>query len=263
MPFTAAELKAVVEADTSQAESGLAGFGEKLGGLGTVVGTASAALVTGLAGVSVAGVKMAADLQQSVANVSTIKPEIDTTQVFNALNDMQTRVPQSSKQLADSLYNIFSSINVSQADALKLVEQFAQGAVGAQTDAQTFGTAVVGIMNAYGMSVQDASHISDVFFNTVNSGVVTGQELAANPGFVTQSAKGAGVSLDELGALIVGVTKEGGPAAGNRARHSWWRGADQCRARGRDRIANVWLLHHIARSDARPDICGWGACTRL
>jgi len=49
----------------------------------------------------------------------------------------------------------------------------------------------------------------------VNAGVVTGEELAASLGPVTQSAKAAGVSLDELGAMIVGVTKEGGPAAQN------------------------------------------------
>ncbi|HXI15712.1 MAG TPA: phage tail tape measure protein, partial [Chloroflexota bacterium] len=63
--------------------------------------------------------------------------------------------------------------------------------------------------------VEDAGHVSDVFFNTINKGVVTGPELAASLGPVTQSAKAAGVSLDELGGLIAGVTKEGGPAAQN------------------------------------------------
>jgi TP901 family phage tail tape measure protein len=215
VPITAAELRAVVEADTSQAESGLSRFGGIIGGLGKAALFGTAGIATAFGGVAVAGVKMAADLQQSVANISTIKPEIDTSQVFNALNEMQTRVPQSSKLLADGLYNIFSSIEVTQGDALKLVEQFAKGATGAGTDVETFGTAVLGVMNAYGLSVGDASHISDVFFNTVNKGVVTGNELAQSLGPVTQSAKAAGVGLDELGALIAGVTKEGGPAAQN------------------------------------------------
>jgi TP901 family phage tail tape measure protein len=215
VPIQAAELKAVITADSSQAESSISGFGSKLAGLGTAITGGTALIGTALAGVGIAGVKMAADLQQSVANISTIKPDIDTSAVFNSLSEISTRVPQSAQSLADGLYNIFSSINVSQDQALQLVEQFAKGAVGAQTDAQTFGTAVIGVMNAYGSSVDDASHISDVFFNTVNSGVVNGQELAANLGLVTQSAKGAGVGFDELGALIVGVTKEGGPAAQN------------------------------------------------
>jgi TP901 family phage tail tape measure protein len=157
----------------------------------------------------------AMELQSAVAAISTIKPEIDTSQVFASLNEMSTRVPQSAAQLADSLYNIFSSIEVSQAEALQLVEQFARGATAAQTDAATFGTAVIGVMNAYKLSVADASHISDVFFKTVQLGVVSGAQLAGSLGPVTQSAKAAGVSLDELGGFIAGVTKEGGDASEN------------------------------------------------
>ena len=60
----------------------------------------------------------------------------------------------------------------------------------------------MGVMNAYGLSAEDATHVSDVFFNTVNKGVVTGPELAASLGPVTQSAKAAGVGLNEMGAMI-------------------------------------------------------------
>jgi TP901 family phage tail tape measure protein len=215
VPIQAAELKAVITADTSQAESGISGFGSKLAGLGTAISGGTALIGTALAGVGIAGVKMASDLQTSVANISSIKPDIDTSAVFNSLGEISTRVPQSAQSLADGLYNIFSSIDITQGDALKLVETFGKGATAAQTDVNTFGTAVMGIMNAYGQSVGDAAHDSDVFFNTVKAGVVTGPELAANLGMVTQSAKGAGIGFDELGALIVGVTKEGGPAAQN------------------------------------------------
>jgi TP901 family phage tail tape measure protein len=156
-----------------------------------------------------------AKLHQAVANIATIKPEIDTSRVFKALREMQTRVPQTAEQLADSLYDTFSSINVTEAEGLKLVESFARGATAAVTDAKSFGTAVVGVLNAYGKSVEEVGHIQDVFFNTVKNGVVTGAELAGNLGLVTQSAKNAGVNVDELGALIAGVTKEGGKAEQN------------------------------------------------
>lgn len=172
-------------------------------------------LTVPITGVTVAAVKSFADIELAVANISTIKPEIDTSKVMTALNEMSTRIPQTAQQLGDGLYNIFSSINVTQEEGLKLLEQFGRGATAAQTDAQTFGTAVLGVMNAYRMNVADATHITDVFFNTVNLGVVNGQELASSLGEVTQSAKNAGVGLDELGALIVGVTKEGGSAAQN------------------------------------------------
>jgi TP901 family phage tail tape measure protein len=162
-----------------------------------------------------AAVKAAADVEQAVANISTIKPEINTSEVTKALNDLSTRVPQTAQQLGDGLYNIFSSITVTQAEGIALLEKFAKGATAAVTDTNTFGTAVLGVLNAYKLSVADADHVSDVFFNTVAAGVVTGAELASSLGPVTAAAKAAGVSFDQLGALIVGVTKEGGDAAQN------------------------------------------------
>lgn len=179
--------------------------------LGSAMLAGGGALAVGL-GLAAKG---AADLEQSVANVASIAPQIDRNGVFNALNEMQTHVAQSATQLGASLYNIFSSIDVDQAGALKLTEMFGKGAVAAQTDAQTFGTAILGVMNAYGQGVQGAAHDTDVFFNTVKLGVVTGPELASSLGLVTQGAKSAGVNIDELGGMIAGVTKEGGPAAQN------------------------------------------------
>jgi len=212
---TVAELQVVVGADTSDAEKSLESFGKKVNSAGAALGAAFVGAGLAVAAGAAVAVKAAGDLEQSVANIKTIKPEIDTSAVAASLTEMSTHVAQSSSQLADSLYNVFSSVEVSQEQAVGLVQKFAQGAVAAQTDAETFGTAVMGVMNAYGMAAEDASHISDVFFNTIKLGVVTGPELAASLGPVTQSAKMAGVSLDELGAMIAAVTKEGGPAAQN------------------------------------------------
>lgn len=214
-----ASLLAKIDVDSSAAEAKLAGFGRQVDvfgvAMGTALGNAMSTIASKMAEGVGAAIKGAGDLQQAVANVSTIKPTIDTSGVFGALNEMQTRVPQSAAQLGDALYNVFSSVDVSQEQALALVETFAKGATGAATDAATFGTSILGVLNAYGLAAEDAAHVSDVFFNTVNAGVVTGQELASSLGPVTQSAKAAGVSLDELGGLIAGVTKEGGPAAQN------------------------------------------------
>lgn len=204
-----------IQGNLSQFDGALSASGRAVSTLGTVVAAGAAAAGAGMAAGLVKGIQAAADIEKSVANISTIKPDIDTSAVFASLNEMSTRVPQTAGQLGDSLYNVFSSIETTQGGALQLVEQFAKGAVGAQTDAATFGSSVLGVMNAYGQGVDQASHISDVFFNTVKNGVITGQELAQNLGPVTQSAKSAGVSLDVLGGLIAGVTKEGGPAAQN------------------------------------------------
>lgn len=160
-------------------------------------------------------VKVASELQYEVNKSLSIKPDLDTSKVFKALSDMQRRVPQTSKQLAESLYDIFSSIEVSTDQALVLLEKFAKGATAAVTNTQTFGTAIMGVMNAYKLTIEDVDHVQDVFFNTVKNGVVTGEQLATNLGIATQAAKNAGVDFNTLGALIAGVTKEGGNAAQN------------------------------------------------
>jgi TP901 family phage tail tape measure protein len=218
--------------DNSRLESGLAKAEQSTSGAGKRMASIAGGLALGIgAGVVAglgAGVKAAGDLQQSVANISTIKPEIDTTAVFASLNKMQRTVPQSAAELGDALYNVFSSVDLkpimdkngqvikSATDqGLQLVQNFAEGAVGAGTDTATFGTAVMGVMNAYKLSVDDAAKVSDVFFNTVNSGVISGQELAGSLGVVTGSAKSAGLSIDEMGGFIVGITKEGGTAQNN------------------------------------------------
>jgi TP901 family phage tail tape measure protein len=214
-----ANLQVVVTADTSAAERGLTDLGSKVSGAGSAMAgalgagavAAGAAVAAGLA----VGVKSAGDLQQSIANISTIKPDIDTSAAFAALNEMSTRIPATASELGDSLYNVFSSMDVGADKALLLVETFAKGAAGAGTTAETFGTAAMGVMNAYGLAASDAAAVSDMFFDTINKGVVTGDELAASLGPVTQAAKAAGVEWRDLGPMIAAVTKEGGPAAQN------------------------------------------------
>jgi TP901 family phage tail tape measure protein len=213
----------------SSAASGLAHLGETaaeaaatgLGKLASATRTAVADLTklaaaggAAFGALGVAGVKSASSLEESVNNIGSIA-DVNKEQVFSALNEMTTRVPQSAAQLGDSLYNVFSSFSTNQEQALKATEGFAKGAVAAQTDAQTFGTSVMGVLNAYGQSLDEAGHVQDVFFQTVKNGVVNGKELAEGLGPVTQAAKAAGVNFDSLGAMIAGVTKEGGPAAQN------------------------------------------------
>jgi TP901 family phage tail tape measure protein len=226
MAVSQAELRAVISASSNLqnvlgADSAALGkFGQAASGIGSqfaavskAVAVAGAAIGGGLVAGAAAGVKAAGDLQQSVANISTIKPEIDTSAVFASLNDMSTRIPQDASKLADSLYNIFSSIDVSQVEALNLTELFGKGAAAASTDADKFGSAILGILNAYKLSAADAGAVSDAFFATVRDGVVSGDELAASLGPVTAAAKAAGIEWQDLGPMIAAVTREGGPAA--------------------------------------------------
>lgn len=209
---------AIISLGTSAAGAGVRGL-QSLAGAAVsttaVIAKMAAGMAVAFAGAATAGVKFAGDLEESVNSIKSIKPDIDTSAVFKSLNEISTRVPQSAKALGDSLYNIFSSIEINQQDAVALVEKFAKGATGAQTDADTWGTAMLGVMNAYGKGLGDVDAIQDTFFNTINAGVISGKQLASGLGPVTASAKAAGLSIEELGAAMVGVTKEGGDASQN------------------------------------------------
>src|SRR5688500_675519 len=48
---------------------------------------------------SAAAAKFAGDLESSVSLIRTIRPDFDTSQVFNKLSTLQTKIPQTSAQL--------------------------------------------------------------------------------------------------------------------------------------------------------------------
>lgn len=162
-----------------------------------------------------ASVKMAGDLQTAIQNIKSIKPSIDTSVVFKALNEMSTRVPKSAEELAEGLYNVFSTVDVSQAEALRLTEAIARGATAGRAEMDEWANATLGVINAYKMQANQIGRVNDVMFKAIADGVVNGKELANGLGEVTGSARSANVTLEEMGALIIGVTKEAGPAAQN------------------------------------------------
>lgn len=178
--------------------------------------TLTASVTLPLLAGAAAAVKYAGDLESSVSKIRTIRPDFDGSRVYDGLSEMQTRVNQTSGELGDAAYQIVSSLDgIGEAATLNLAEKFGRGAAAAQTDAGQFGKAIIGAMAQFETGVDGADHVMDVFFNTVNRGIVDGAELANEFAAVGKSAKTAGVDLDTLGGLIVGVTKEAGPASQN------------------------------------------------
>lgn len=192
-----------------------------LTGLASAGGLISPPLVAGVGALAafaagaVAATKAAVEFEKELASVKSIKLDLDTTKLQQQITDLAQKTGVSTKELAAAEYNIFSSIDIGADDSIKLLELFSKGSVAAQTDAKAFGTAILGVMNAYGKSVDDAEKISDLFFNTVRDGVDNGRELAAALGPVVASAKALNIPLEEMFALMVGVTKQGGDAAQN------------------------------------------------
>jgi TP901 family phage tail tape measure protein len=148
------------------------------------------------------------DFEQAVANVNSIK-KIDVSQVTKKISELSAEIGQSASSLADGLYDIFSNLDATQKQGLKLLKTYSKGAIAAGTDAKTFGKAISGVLNAYKKDFSEATKVTDVFFNVVKRGGATGEQLARELARVTQPAKNLGISFEQLGGLIAGVTREG------------------------------------------------------
>ena len=64
-------------------------------------------------------------------------------------------------------------------------------------------------MNSYGDKVKDASEVSDVFITVQNQGKTTVDELASSIGRVATNAANYNVSIQDLGAAYIEMTKRG------------------------------------------------------
>ncbi len=164
-----------------------------------------------------AGLRAAKAVTSTVLNFNHAIAEISTLTDVSAdslsglsdeLVSLSTKIPQSAGQLATATYDIISA-GVALEDTTGVLELSAKAAIAGVTDTQTAVNAGVGVMNAYGESVEGLEAIYDTLFQTVKLGVVRFEDLANNLGKVTPIARSAGVNFTSLSAAIATLTKGG------------------------------------------------------
>lgn len=195
---------------TLQGMSGTAsGLGKlMLTGLGFFVAFKAVTAFTGAVGDSI---DMAADLEKSMANVSTL---IDTTTVdmddlTESVLNMTSEVLKSSEDLSAGLYQVFSAGITDSAEAMEVLRVSAIAATAGLSDTLTSVDAITTVINAYGLAAKDATDISDLMFQTVKLGKTTYEQLAQAIGTVISPAAAVGIELDELFAALATLTKGG------------------------------------------------------
>lgn len=115
---------------------------------------------------------------------------------------------QSAETMTKGLYDISSS-GFQGAKAVDVLRVSAKAATAGLAQTGDAASGIVAVLNAYGMSADNATHVSDVLFQTVNRGVVTFPELSAEIGKTTALAAPLGVSLEEVGAGLSVMTRHG------------------------------------------------------
>lgn len=116
-------------------------------------------------------------------------------------------------ELTKAAYDVASSGFATAADATQVLKAAALGAQGGFAQLDDVVRAVTGVLNAYGLSADQATKIVDQFLQTQNDGVITVRQYAAEIGNIASIAAAGGVGLDQLNAAIATATLRGVPVA--------------------------------------------------
>lgn len=171
----------------------------------TIAGTAGAAL----AAMGTAAVKSAAEAETSFAKVKTLLATgTDTGAYYDELKAASKRSGVDIGSLSESVYGAISA-SVAQEDAIAFTEDAVKLAKGGFTETATAVDVLTTAINAYGMSAEDAAHISDVLITTQNLGKTTVDELARSMGQTIPIANSSGAAIEDLSAQYAILTKNG------------------------------------------------------
>ncbi len=171
---------------------------------------AGAAIAAAFAAAFVLSVKAADKFQKAMANVSTL---VDTAIVdMQKLSKAVLLLPPALGETTDltkGLYQAFSAGATTAKEAMKITVDSAKFAKAALTDTFTAVDVLTTAVNAYGKETMDTTKASDIFFQTIKFGKITGEQLAASIGTSIPLYASVGIELEELTSGLAAMTKQG------------------------------------------------------
>ena len=197
-------------------------FGAGAGAKGAAVGfkTAGAALATAL-GPLTAGLTLVAALGKTFTNlaaqdfasakVKTLGVDVDTLNPKLASLSNQLSGQVSQLDLLSASYDVASAGFGEVAELSDVLKASQLGATGGFSELATVADATTSVLNAYGLSSDQAAKLVDGFIQTQNDGKIVVDQYAQQIGRLAPIAAGAGVGIDELNAAISTVTATGVP----------------------------------------------------
>ena len=154
------------------------------------------------------------EFRKNMLEVATISTQVsdDMTGFMNRVMSITQEIPIKAPEAAKALYEIVSAGHDG-ADGMKILEVAAKSAIGGLTETATAADAITTILNAYNLSADKASSVSDQLFTTVRLGKTTFGELGSSIAQVAPIAAAYGIGIDEVLAAVASLTKQGTPTA--------------------------------------------------
>lgn len=203
------------EADKSIAktEKHADSFATKLGNGIKTAAKWGAAIVAAAGTIAVAigtkAVVAASNFETSFAQVNTLLSDtVNLDEYKKKIIDLSNKTGVATDSLCESIYSAISA-SVEESKAIEFVESALKLAEGGFTDAATAVDVMTTAINAYGLSAEDATQVSDYLITTQNLGKTTVDELASSLGKVIPIASAYGVKMDDLSANMAILTKNG------------------------------------------------------
>lgn len=108
----------------------------------------------------------------------------------------------------ESAYQALSA-SVKTEDLLTILDVAQKASIAGFTDSTTAIDGLTSVINAYGMSVEEADDLANKFLITQNLGKTTFGEIASSIGQIAPNAKIVGLSIDDVLAAIATLTSQG------------------------------------------------------
>lgn len=163
------------------------------------------------AGVLGIATKNAAGFSIAIAEVNTLINESfgDINDLAKATENLARTFGTSTQQQAAALYQIISAGAKDASQAVELLDVTNQLALGGVADLAVAADGLTTVLNAYGLSAEDATDVSDTFFVAIREGKTTADELSSALGQIVPIAAQLGLSFQEVTSVLAGLTKSG------------------------------------------------------
>ena len=205
----------IAGAVSSSFDSAIGEAGQKIANLGSIAQAAAATAAAAWGALKLGefisdAIAIGSEYETAFAKVQTImdKTQTSSEDMSSAIKALSNETGIAAAELSGSVYDAISATGDT-ANAVSLVGDATKLATAGFAESGDALSVLTTIMNAYGLSADEARNISDSLIMTQNRGVTTVGALAGSMGKAIATASAYSVDLSNLEASYISLTKAG------------------------------------------------------
>ena len=205
----------IAGAVSSSFDNAIGEAGQKISNLGSIAQAAAATAAAAWGALKLGefisdAIAIGSEYETAFAKVQTImdKTQTSSEEMSSAIKALSNETGIAAAELSGSVYDAISATGDT-ANAVSLVGDASKLATAGFAESGDALSVLTTIMNAYGLSADEARNISDSLIMTQNRGVTTVGALAGSMGKAIATASAYSVNLTNLEASYISLTKAG------------------------------------------------------